>query len=119
MKPNPPISILDLLAIPDFQTESSASFKLERHSNSLNPCRQIGWIDVHHPCEGHIKAHIKVFLPEEYQQPDTLENIQQAVFKELAIPDDVTWEVEMVGGASGTCMLISQRVDRTGMTDAL
>src|SRR5580765_1856794 len=64
--------VLDVTARLEVSTASSKCFALERHSKSLCPTRQLGWVEIHHPCEGHIRAQIRVSLPEEYHQPERM-----------------------------------------------
>ena len=85
-------TLLDLTARFKFKTASSVSFSLERYSKSLCPTRQVGWIDVHHPCENHIKLQIRISLPSEYHNPQKLRIIIAEVLAATEIPGDETYE---------------------------
>jgi hypothetical protein len=108
---------LDFVAQLDFHTGSSASYECTRHSASLCPHRQIGWIDIHWPCEGHISARLRIALPEEYHGWTRLEEIRRCVFHAMGIPEDETWEVECFDRQS--IVRMDQRVNRDGFTDRL
>src|SRR5262249_19543274 len=110
-------SVLDLTARFSFKTASSLSFSLERHSKSLLPVRQIGWIDLHHPCGGHIKLQIRIALPAEYHDPMKLRAMVSAVLAAAEIPPDETYEARLF--ATSGFMEIQQPVDREGMADRL
>ena len=109
--------VLDVTARLEFSTPSSKSFALERYSKSLCPTRQLGWIEIHHPCEGHIKAHIRVLLPEDYHQPEKMKQIIEALFAHVGVPVDETYEAHFVSPAAQT--VISRRMDRNGCVDAI
>jgi hypothetical protein len=85
-------NLLDLTARFKFKTASSVSFSLERYSKSLCPTRQVGWIDVHYPCENHVKLQIRISLPSEYHNPQKLKTIIAEVFAATEIPADETYE---------------------------
>src|SRR5688572_25100506 len=85
-------SMLDLTARFSFRTASSLSFALERYSKSLCPTRQVGWIDLHYPCEGHIKLQIRISLPSEYHAGEKLRAIVTAVIAATGVPADGTYE---------------------------
>ena len=46
----------------------------------------IGEMQVHHLCEGHIKARVYIQLPAEYKECKRLVQILEATFRELEIP---------------------------------
>jgi hypothetical protein len=56
--------VLDLTASFSFKSPGSISFDLGTLSDGMFSV--IGWVDVHHPCEGHIKAKFRVLLPARY-----------------------------------------------------
>jgi hypothetical protein len=103
-------SLLDLTARFKFKTASSVSFSLERHSKSLCPTRQVGWIDVHYPCQNHIKLQIRISLPAEYHAADKLKTIVAEVFAATQIPADETYEA-LLFAESGPML--------TGVTDGI
>jgi hypothetical protein len=59
----------DLVASLEFAAPSSAGFNLTRTERAeLNsiPAREIvGWLDVHHPCDNHPRARLRIALPRE------------------------------------------------------
>jgi hypothetical protein len=88
-------TVLNFLAELEFHTASSASYRCERYSASLCPRRQLGWIDVHWPCENHhVAVELRIALPEEYHSLEKLEEIRRSVFRALGIPEDAPWESE-------------------------
>lgn len=110
-------TFLDVTARLSFKTASSLSLSLERHSQSLCPTRQIGWIDLHHPCVGHIKTQIRISLPTEYHTPEKFEAIVAAIFAAAEIPTDETYEALVF--AESSPMLMAQTVNREGITDRI
>ena len=109
--------VLDLAARLSFRTESSLSFSLERHSKSLLPTRQIGWVDLHYPCDGHIKLQTRISLPSEYHTPDNFRELVKRAISAAGIPPDATYEAVLFG--AGGAMKIEQPVSREGLTDRL
>ncbi len=109
--------VLDVTARLEFSTPSSKSFAFERYSKSLCPTLQLGWIEIHHPCEGHIRAHVRVSLPKDYHQPEKMKQIVEALFVHAGIPADETYEAHFVSPAAQ--VIIAHRVDRNGRTDSM
>lgn len=93
-----------------FSTQTSASF-------SIRVAGYRGWIDVHFPCEGHIKVWIRGALPEECLEASWVSQFIPAFMGQLKIPEDETYEAEFFKPASGIHM--AQPVNREGMTDRL
>lgn len=110
-------NILDMTASLAFQSTSSMSFSLSRQSESLCPARQLGWIDIHFPCEGHIKAQIRVVIPKEYHMPVKMAAITKAVMVIAGIPEDETYEATFVDAAAIT--VLSQPTNRQGITNRI
>jgi hypothetical protein len=110
-------SLLDLTARFNFKSASSVSFSLERHSKSLLPTRQIGWIDVHYPCQGHIKLQIRISLPTEYHTAEKLRMIVAAIVTATEVPVDEPYEVLLF--AAKEPMGMAQPVNREGITDRI
>ena len=108
---------LDMTAQLEFSSASSKSFTLERYSKSLCPTRQLGWIEIHHPCEGHIKAQIRASLPEEYQQPEKMREVVEHLLAHAGIPAGETYEAHFIS-PSGQ-VVIARPVDRNGYTDRI
>jgi hypothetical protein len=75
----------------------------------------IGAVQVHHPCDGHIKARIYVQLPKEYRDHHTLDRLRSQAFRALNIPLDETYELEFDSAEDG--LKIAQPVNRDGITD--
>lgn len=83
---------LDLRVRFQFKSPSSIGFKLATtHAYTI-----IGEMQVHHPCEGHIKARVYVQLPGEYKECKRLVQILEATFRELKIPLDETYNFFLV-----------------------
>lgn len=123
--------LLDLIAALDFRSVSSLSFQLGTKGDLLlSPGMEepwamgpgivftvIGWVDVHYPCEGHIKTQLRICLPEKYHQPEQMRELVQQLFQQLGIPDDETYEAHFVAASRQTG--IEQATNRHGMTDRL
>ena len=45
-----------------------------------------GRVDVHHPCEGHIKTQLHIVLPPEYNSSERMKEFIAIVFEALAHP---------------------------------
>src|SRR5262245_3970177 len=100
-----------------FRTESSLAFLLERHSKRLLPTRQVGWIDLHYPSDGHIKLQIRISLPSEYYNAEKFRMIVEAVITSTGVPADETYEA-LLFAASGAMQML-RSVNREGLTDRL
>src|SRR5262245_22660492 len=85
--------ILDLLARLAFKTDSSISFMLGQLGDTLNFAdgesfevgpggvfKEIGGLDVHYPCEGHIKVQLRVVLPTKYHACDQMCKLVEEIF---------------------------------------
>ena len=134
-KSNDEFSLLDLTAKVEFTSYSSISFDIGRLSNTLRlPTGEngkevvfsqerlfvftvIGWIDVHHPCDGYIKTQLRIRMPAEYHPVDQMKFIIQRVFEVLDIPSDETYEA--VFFTTDRITGIEQATNREGMTDRL
>jgi hypothetical protein len=110
-------SVLDFTARFEFKTASSISFSLERYSKSLCPTRKIGWMDVHYPCQGHIKVQLRISLPNEYHTPKKLGKIVADVLAATGIPADETYEAVLFAGEEP--ISIVQSMNREGITDRI
>ena len=123
--------ILDLVASFAFKSASSLSFELGTRGDSLmlpgmiEPCATmpgrvftvIGWLDVHHPCQGHIKAQVRVCLPDRYHEWQRMGELVREVFEHLGILPDETYEAHFVASSRQT--RIEQARDRHGMVNRL
>jgi hypothetical protein len=85
-------SVLDLDARLAFRTESSNSFDVEWNANDDECKFRKGWIDVHFPCDGRIKAVIRVSLNEPYPDWESQKTILETLFRVLDISSKVTYE---------------------------
>jgi hypothetical protein len=96
-QPGDAIALLDLTARCAFTSASSISFDLGRLSPGL--FRQLGWLDVHHPCnDTYVKARLRVWLPAEYERLDCMKRLVGEVFTALAIPPGEVFELSFNSG---------------------
>jgi hypothetical protein len=123
--------LLDLVAQMEFKSESSLSFYLGTKGDTLLlPGMEepwvtgpgivftvIGWVDVHYPCEGHIRAQLRICLPEKYHEPERRLELVQQLFGRLGIPADETYEAHFIAASRET--LIEQAWNPHGKTDRL
>jgi hypothetical protein len=91
--------IADLRADLEFKTSTSIGFQLHPEGYVR------GWVEVHHPCDGHINL-----------DNATARQILDKLFVALRIPQDETYEAEFVSSTDGVVYL-GQCVDRDGLTD--
>jgi hypothetical protein len=109
--------LLDLTARFAFKSQSSISFDLGRWSHSRFTFTHVGWIDAHHPCDGHIKTQLRIRIPAKYHVCDQMKSIIHLLFEALAIPSDETYETaffysDLVHG-------VENATNREGVTDRL
>jgi len=109
--------ILDLRAHLHFKSATSVGFQLGPIPKGQHSHIVFGALQVHHPCAGHIQAQLYVQLPRRYADPQLLRQAVEAVFRELGIPADETYEIHYADAADGVEM--SQRVNREGLVDAI
>jgi hypothetical protein len=128
--------VLDLSARFAFRSATSISFDLGRYSDTLRlpsggpfggdfvmnvgtggVFKVAGRVDVHHPCEGHIKAQLLVVLPAEYHPFERMQEFVGAMFEVLGIPPDETFEALFVSPEQQT--LYENATDREGMSDRM
>ena len=69
-------------------------------------------MQVHHPCDGHIKARIFFQLPKEYWDTKRLADAGTQIFRELDIPHDETYEFWVDSSEDG--LIVGRDVDRDG-----
>jgi hypothetical protein len=74
-QPEDGFPLLDLTARFAFETASSIVFDLGRMGNlrlddapeiESHGFKAVGWLDVHHPCDGYVRAQLRICLPAEY-----------------------------------------------------
>ena len=100
--------VLSLRARYTFKTDSSISFDLSHESGGT--VELLGWVDIHHPCDGEKAAQMRLRLPSEYLGPEdvtTLKRMKDIVFQQIGIPREETFsavfvfsdiEIELVDG---------------------
>lgn len=103
-------SIGEINLVLSFHTESSVSFDI---IGLFSP----GWIDVHFPCNDHIKVQIRGALAEKFLEPSCVHKLVPALLEKLGIPHDETYEALFFKPTKGISM--GQPVDREGMTDRI
>ena len=128
--------VLDLSARFAFRSATSISFDLGRYSDTLRlpgsgllggdfvmkvgpggVFKVAGRVDVHHPCDGHIKAQLHVVLPAEYHTWERMGEFIRGVFEALGISPDETYEALFVGPEQQT--VCEHATDREGMSDRM
>ena len=103
-------SIGELKFSVSFWSATSISFDLQvgvRH----------GWIDVHFPCQGHIKTRIRCAVPTECVNASNIRELIPEIFRRLRIASDETFEAEFF--KQNDAIRITQPVDRHGTTDRI
>lgn len=95
-------TVLGLTARTDFKTSSSISFMLGRWSSRRTGFTVVGWVDVHHPCEGHVKALIRVDIAKDHHEFEQMKSLIAVVFENLGIPADETYECHFFESRDGT-----------------
>jgi hypothetical protein len=128
--------VLDLSARFAFRSATSIAFDLGRYSDTLRlpsggpfggdfvmnvgpggVFKVTGRVDVHHPCEGHIKAQLHVVLPAEYHSFERMHELVATVFEAVGIPSDETFEALFVSPEQQTAY--ENATDREGMSDRM
>jgi hypothetical protein len=93
-----------------FCTDSSISFDVKSGGRR-------GWIDVHYPCQGHIKVQIRGALPEDWLESSKLNSVISAVRRELDIPEDETFEAIFFKPTKN--IGVENSVNREGVTNGI
>jgi hypothetical protein len=94
-----------------FYTDSSAVFdvgRVEDHHTFRGGTTQpgsifkvVGFIEVHHPCNHHVKAHIRCSIPQTYLADHANMNIAVLeIFEALGIPSDETYVAQFITAES-------------------
>jgi hypothetical protein len=104
------LTIAKLTFTSSFSTETSISF------NVVSGLFR-GWVDVHHPCQGHIKLQFRGALPEEYLVASKIKEVVSAIQDLLEIPVDETFEALFFKPAK--IARISKSTDREGKSDRI
>ncbi len=61
----------------------------------------IGWLDVHHPCEGHHRLQLRVGLPDRYVCWETMRDLVPQILAALGLPADESCHAELAGLSQG------------------
>jgi hypothetical protein len=93
-----------------FCTQTSASFSVKVGSLS-------GWVDVHFPCEGHIKVRIRGALPNDYLEASKLRQFVSDLLRQLQIQKNETCEATFFKPTK--IIEIGKSVNRQGMADRI
>ena len=93
-----------------FCTQTSVSF-------SIHIGVKRGWVDLHFPCEGHIKVQVRGAFPTHYLEPSKILRFIPLLFDHLGIATDETYEA--VFFAPSQAIQTGQAVNREGMTDRI
>jgi hypothetical protein len=115
--------ILDLVAQFHFKSASSLSFQLGKLVDWDSPRLPergdepwdfllesgsvfvvIGWLDVHHPCEGFHRLQLRVGLPDRYASWESMRDLVPQVKAALGLPADGSYYVSLVGLSQQTSM---------------
>jgi uncharacterized protein YydD (DUF2326 family) len=98
----PAFRLLGHVVFPSFNTSSSASFTVcVPRSEAIFTERkrvvyhEVGWIDVHRNCTGEFQTRIRLSLPPELQNDDTIETLRIALFDFLGITDSTSWVLRL------------------------
>jgi hypothetical protein len=116
-------AVLDLIAEVDFMTATSIRFQLGNWGDGSGPAEEpgggsfdvIGSVDVHHPCDDHIKAQLVAILPARYNDAARMLELVRTIFAELSIPSDETYDLDLVVPAERISS--GKSVDRDGNSD--
>jgi hypothetical protein len=93
-----------------FCTQTSASFSVKMGSSC-------GWVDVHFPCEGHIKVRIRGALPDDYLDASGVQQFVSELLRQLKIQKDETYEATFFKPTK--VIEMGKSVNRDGMTDRI
>ncbi len=122
-------ALVGLTARLEFSTDSSITFALGTMSDHIhfpddnitveldqqavfNAC---GWVTVHHPCQGHLKARVHAAVPDECLTTERIQKLVLELFALLDIPSDETYEVLCFKATEQVSMV--KCIDREGKTD--
>jgi hypothetical protein len=128
--------VLDLSARFAFRSATSISFDLGRYSDTLRlpsggpfggdfvmkvgpggVFKVTGRVDVHHSCEGHIRAQLHVVLPAEYHSFERMRELVATVLEAVGIASDETFEALFVSPEQQTAC--ENATEREGRSDRM
>jgi len=117
-------AVLDLVAQFEFKAPTSLSFQLgksvDRHTPRLPEMELgeeridgrdkwdfllesgwvfvvIGWLDIHHPCDGLHPLRLRVGLPDRYVSWESMRDLVPQVKAALGLPAEVPYHVDLAG----------------------
>jgi hypothetical protein len=93
--PNLRFSVMGAELVFSCCTQTSASFRFKAGL-------RYGWIDVHFPCEGHIKARILAALPDEFLEVSKIREIVPKILNRLEISGIGLPDLNATGAGSHT-----------------
>jgi hypothetical protein len=88
--------VLDLHAVLAFKTVGSISYNLDKEPPNGEEKRRVGWIDIHHPCEGPTRSQVRVVITQEYFESNAMNTIVRTALTALDVPRDGRFEAEFV-----------------------
>jgi hypothetical protein len=111
-------AVLDLIAKFEFKTASSLSFLLGTKGDWLQTPGMdrpwfvgggrvftvVGWLDIHHPCEGFHRLQLRVGLPDRYVCWESMRDLVPQVITALEMPPDESYHVNLAGLSRGISM---------------
>lgn len=120
LKSGDTITVLGLTAQLRFKSASSLSFDLGVSSDSDQlpevtelpswlleggPVRVVlGWLDIHHPCEGFHRLQLRVGLPDRYVSWESMRGVVLDVLAALHLPADEPYHISLTGLSQQTSM---------------
>lgn len=103
----PAFGLLGHVIFPSFDSPSSASFIVcvPKTEQSFTKSKRIvyeelGWIDVHRNCSGQFQTCIRLSLPAQLQDDDSIETIRVGLFGFLDIANTASWMIRVYSGKS-------------------
>lgn len=111
-------AVLDLIAVFEFKSASSLSFQLGTKGDTFQlpgmdepwvlgagrVFSVIGFLDVHHPCEGFHRLQLRVGLPERYACWESMRDLVPQVKIALGLSADESYQISLVGLSQQTSM---------------
>jgi hypothetical protein len=114
-QPGAEFPILDLTAQFEWKSASSLSFQLGTKDApiklpdappdfELRGFVVIGWLDIHHPCEGYQRLRVRVGLPDRYVNWESMRDIVRQVIAVLELPAGESYHISLAGLSQQTSM---------------